>query len=238
MSIISRIFKKKYTREDPRVMIQNFHEIKFFFNGEEFEVYNISVAGIGFLTVEKISYRKGDKIKALVQILDKQCDIEVEVRQQTKKLVGCKVVGSAEIYEKFIKEYFISELKALNLKLIAKEKLAADENGEPYWLYGGYNHEIYYTVDPNDVINTMQINYHGYMFIKSGGNITTGIADEEQKENISHKGTRLVKDSNLLPKDIMEFMFRFVESAQELPTKHKKQILKVMRKKFNYDWQV
>lgn len=236
MEIISRIFNKKYLREHKRVKIQNFHKIVFLDQEKEFEVYNVSVKGIGFLTDDKNLYKKDDRFFAVVRVLDELCDIEVEVRQHTKNLVGCRVIGSCEIYEKFIQEYFYSELKALSLKKIDREKLADDDNGEPHWLYGDYNHEIYYTVDRSDKITTMQINYHGFMFIYDNGKITTGLINDEIATKMAHKGSSLIDTSDSLPKEMMEYMFRFIESAFVLDIKYKKQIMDIMRKRFKYDW--
>lgn len=238
MDILSRIFKKKDLRKDPRVRIQNFHKITFWDKEKEFEVYNVSIGGIGFLTDVKNQYKQGDHFHAVVKVLDEMCDIEVEVRQHTKYLVGCKVIGSCEVYENFVKQYFESELNALNLKLIEREKLADDENGEPHWLYGDYNHEIYFTTNEKNDITTLQLNYHGFMFLSDRGKTTTGIVYDEQKEDISYKAASLVKESEALPKDMMEFMFRFVDSASKLESAHKKQILDIMRKRFKYDWSV
>lgn len=235
MDIISRIFRKKYTQENPRVKIQNFHKITIMINDEEYEVYNVSLGGIGFL-VENNNFKTDEKYNAVVKVLDQLCDIEVLVRHHTKDLVGCSVEGSCEVYQDFVKEYFNSELEALKLRKISRDKMNDDENGDPHWFYGDYNHEIYFTSRGED-ITTLHINYHGYMFIFDNGKSSTGLVWEDSKEEISHKSANLIQQSNKLPKDIMEFMYRFVESVEDLEPVFKKQIMSIMNGRFGIDWQ-
>lgn len=234
MDLISRIFRKKYTQENPRVKIQNFHNITIMIEDKEYDVYNISIGGIGFISDES-KFKKQDRYHAVVKILDQLCDIEILVRHHTKNLVGCSVEGSCDVYQDFVKEYFNSELEALKLRKIDKEKMNEDENGEPHWFYGDYNHEIYFTTYREDV-TTLHINYHGHMFIYDNGKSSTGLVWEDKKEDIAHKSSNLVQESNKLPKDIMEFMYRFVESVEDLDSNYKKIIMGIMKERFGIDW--
>lgn len=235
MDLISRIFKKKYSQENPRVKIQNFHKIMIIIDDSEYEVYNISLGGIGFL-VGDAEFCKKEEYNAVVKVLDQVCDIQIKVRHHTKELIGCSVESSCEVYQDFVKDYFNSELEAFKLRKIDRDKMNDDENGEPHWFYGDYNHEIYFTTIGND-ITTMQINYHGHMFIYDQGKSHTGVVWEEDKGVISHKSSNLVKQSEKLPKDIMEFMYRFVESVEHIEPVLKKQMTAMMKERFGIDWQ-
>lgn len=234
MDIISRIFKKKYSQENPRVKIQNFHKIMIIIEGEEYEVYNVALGGIGFV-VDQAKFKQDETYNAVVKILDQVCDIQIKVRHHTKELVGCSVEGSCEVYQDFVREYFNSELEALKLRKIDRNKMNDDENGEPHWFYGDYNHEIYFTTSGDD-ITTLQINYHGYVFVYDQGKSHTGIVSEENKGALSHKTANLVEPSSKLPKDIMEFMYRFVESVDDLEPVLKKQMMGIMKGRFGIDW--
>lgn len=234
MGIISRIFKKRYSQANPRVKIQNFHKIMITIEDNDYEVYNISLGGIGFL-VDESKLSKEKSYNAVVKILDQVCDIEVKVRHHTKGLVGCSVEGACEVYQDFVKEYFNSELEALKLRKIDREKMNDDENGEPHWFYGDYNHEIYFTT-MEDNITTLQINYHGYMFIYDQGKTHTGVLWEEDKGAVSHKTANLVQQSNKLPKDIMEYMYRFVESVESMDQVLKQKMMRIMKERFGVDW--
>lgn len=238
-NIKSRIFRKEHRVDNPRVKIQNFHEIHLLIGEDKYDVYNISLAGLAFLETNQKKFNKGEKLNVVVKILGQVCDIEIEVRHHTKDIVGCLVIGSCDVYKEFVEDYFTSEIEALNLRKIGREKLADDDNGEPHWLYGDYNHEIYYTTDDESNITTVQINYHGYMFISDHGKTSTGQVWTDEKEgDISHKSADLVKESQALPMGMMEFMYRFVQSADLLDSKHKKQILQKLKDRFDIDWNV
>lgn len=238
MDILSRLFGKKVIDRPTRVKIQNFHKIEVWIDEQAYEVFNISIAGIGFMaSSETPLYKKNTSVKAIVKILDKVCDIELKIRHQTKELIGCLVTGSCDVYEKFVKEYFQSELEALKLSKINEDKLNEDENGEPHWFYGDYNHEIYFTTK-SDKVTSCHINYHGHMFISDNGKISTGVIMEDHNDTgkIGHRASDLIQDTNKLPKDIMEYMYRFVESAKEIEDSHQKELLTILKDKFGEDW--
>jgi hypothetical protein len=147
MSIVSRLFGKNTKNKNDRIKVQQFHKIQLLIEDKEYPVETISVTGFGFIDKESNkNFKKGKLIHAVIRVLDQLCDIQIDIRHKDSGLIGCKVVTSCEIYRKYVEEYFRSELEGLKLRLIASENIKDNEYGEPFWLYGDYNHEIYFTV--------------------------------------------------------------------------------------------
>lgn len=236
MDIISRIFNRKSKNRKERVKIEHFHKIKLFIFEKEYEIENISITGIGFINSDNDKNLKKNKtIHAVVHVLDKLCDIELDIRHCSGSRIGCKVISACEIYRKYVEDYFKSELEGMKLRKIGNESVKVDKAGIPHWYYGDYNHEIYFTTKEQK-ISSFQINYHGQMVIYDGKVVSTGVVWEDDKEEISHKSSDLIKPSDKLSKEIMEYVFRFVEVASEIDKSYKDQILNLIDEKFKKDW--
>lgn len=237
MSIISRLFNGK-KRDDGkvRIKIQHFHKIKLFIEDKEFKVENISITGIGFVDNNKIiNFEKNKKINAVVSVLDQLCDIEISLRHKSGPLIGARVISSCEVYKNYVEEYFQSELEGLKLKRIARESMKNTDEGEPYWLYGDSNHEIYFTAT-EDKVTSFQVNYHGQMVLYDGEKISTGVIWEDENEEVGYKTSALIKPADSLSKEMMEYIFRFVEVTSDINKLYKKQILELIESKFKRDW--
>jgi hypothetical protein len=236
MSIVSRLFGKNTKNKNDRIKVQQFHKIQLLIEDKEYPVETISVTGFGFIDKESNkNFKKGKLIHAVIRVLDQLCDIQIDIRHKDSGLIGCKVVTSCEIYRKYVEEYFRSELEGLKLRLIASENIKDNEYGEPFWLYGDYNHEIYFTVKENKV-TSFQINLHGEIVSYSDGKISTGHVWEDDREDIAHKSSDLIKESSKLSKETMEFIFRFVEVAEDIKKSYKDEILNLIDKRFKEDW--
>ena len=236
MSIVSRLFGKKSKNSNERVKVQQFHKIQLLIKGREYPVENISVTGFGFIDKESNKeFKKAKLIHAVIRVLDQLCDIQIDVKHIENGLIGCKVITSCEIYRKYVVDYFHSELEGLKLRLIASENIKENEYGEPFWLYGDYNHEIYFTVKESK-ITSFQINFHGQIVSYSDGNVSTGHIWEDDREDIAHKSSDLIKESRKLSKETMEFIFRFVEVAEDIKKSYKEEILTLIDKRFKEDW--
>ena len=123
----------------------------------------------------------------------------------------------------------------MKLRVISSESIKKNEFGEPFWLYGDYNHEIYYTV-ADEKVTTFQINYHGQIVTYSEGDLSTGIVWEDEREDVGHKSSDLVKESSRLSKEMMEYIFRFVEVAEDIKKSYKEQMLTLIEERFKQDW--
>lgn len=237
MDLFSRLFKPK-SRKDVkvRIKIQHFHKIHLYINEEKYEVANISTSGIGFIDLnKKLDYFKGDHIRAGIKILDKYCDIELNIRHRNNELVGCKVVSSCELYQNYIENYFQSELEGLKLREIDRKSIQKKNEGNSFWFYGDSNHEIYF-IEKENILTSFQINYNGQMVFYDGKHVQTGVLWEEEAEDVAYKASALIRPSEKLSKDMMEFIFRFVEVTNDINKLFKDQILKLLEEKFNKDW--
>jgi hypothetical protein len=236
MSIVSRLFGKKVKNRNDRIKVQQFHKIQLLIEENQYPVENVSVTGLGFIDKDgNKEFKKNKIIHAVVKVLDQLCDIQIDIRHNQNGLIGCKVITSCEIYRKYVEDYFRSELEGLKLRLISSDSIQENEYGEPFWLYGDYNHEIYYTVK-KDKITSFQINFHGQIVSFSDGKVSTGVVWEDEREDVAHKSSDLIKESSKLPKEMMEFIFRFVEVAVDIKKSYKDEILALIDKRFKQDW--
>jgi hypothetical protein len=236
MDLFSRLFKQNHSkRQFGRVTVQPFHQISLWLDDQIFDIFTISLNGFSFINKIDRKFKKDQKINAAIRLLDKVCDIEIDVRHVSHQFVGCQVIGACDVYRDFVYNYFKSEIEASKLRKIDKDKVSPDEYGEPFWYYGDNNHEIYFTAKDNKV-TSLQINYHGHMFLMHEGSTSTGIVWEDLKEEPAHKSSDLIKLSDKLPKEMMEYMLRFVECTEDINSSYKDQILQIMQTRFGIDW--
>jgi hypothetical protein len=236
MGVVSRLFGKKVKVRNDRVNVQHFHKIQLLIDENEYVVENVSVTGLGFIDKDSNKdFKKNKIIHAVVKVLDQFCDIQISIRHNNNALVGCRVLTSCEIYRKYVEDYFGSELEGLKLRMISAENIKENEYGDPSWLYGDYNHEIYFTVK-EEQITSFQINFHGQIVSFADGKVSTGVVWEDEREDVTHKSSDLIKESSKLSKEMMEFIFRFVEVAQDIKKPYKDQILSLIDKRFKQDW--
>jgi hypothetical protein len=85
-------------------------------------------------------------------------------------------------------------------------------------------------------VTSFQINLHGEIVSYSDGKISTGHVWEDDREDIAHKSSDLIKESSKLSKETMEFIFRFVEVAEDIKKSYKDEILNLIDKRFKEDW--
>ncbi len=237
MNLFSRLFNKQNEKRDKRVKIQHFHKVELLIENIKYEILNISANGLGIvLHKQQFAHKKGSVFPAVIRIVDELCDVNLEVVFTSKESVGCKVSGACDVYKKFVINYFNSELQALNLRSIDPANLAPNENGKPAWFHGDQNHEVFFTTVDHE-ITTFQINFHGYMVIKEpSGRVITGVTWDEDNELHKIKSSTLVKSTFKLPKDIMEFIYRFIETMENIEPKYQKYLLSSLDEKFGKDW--
>jgi len=237
MNLFSRLFVKELSKREKRVKIQHFHKIELLIEDQKYEISNISTSGLGIITDNKsFQPTKGSIIPAVVKIIDELCDISLEVVFTSSNSIGYRVSGACDVYKKFVVNYFNSELQALNLRAIDPANLAPNADGKPFWFHGDQNHEVFFTTVDHE-ITTYQINFHGYMVImEPNGNVITGVTWDEDDELHKIKSSTLVKSIFKLPKDIMEFIYRFVETIEGIDSNHHNFLLKSLDNKFGKDW--
>ncbi len=216
-----------------KILIENFHEISLLVGEEKTDVISVMPDQISFKNNRDM--KVGESHNVVVRVLDKLCDISLHVNSIENKIVEAKVEGSCDIYRNFVTDYFNAEIQGMNLKEISKEQTKNAPEGEPYWFFVDSDNEIYYTA-VKEKITSFQIAFSGEMICFDGNGVIIGSKWEEDSDRIKAKGSDLIKEGSKLSKNTMELLFRFIQSCQKIKSDHKKEILSIIKKRFEKDW--
>ncbi|MDH5297479.1 MAG: hypothetical protein OEV91_00485 [Desulfobulbaceae bacterium] len=219
----------------PRVHILPLHNIHFVMagsgSGDPASLANLSFSGVGLLAD---GHRRWPPPGAMIfgdfLFGGDRHPVSMLVVRSAGKIVGCQFDSSSkERLRPLVLRYFDLELSALRLYPVDPQYLKEEEDGQPHWLRGHDNCELF-LVEREGRLVRFNLTFFGN-HIEGGAELPLRFGQVVDTEEGGGDGGYKMKESSLIsplasfPPELLERAWRFVANIEPLAEEHRRVIL-------------
>jgi len=227
---------RSITIRDPRVDILPLHNIVFVpeSTGDmvtPISLCNLSISGVGLLCDRERSWAEtGAVIFGKFIFQEREYPVSMEIVYVSDRVVGCRFsTADLKNMRTLVLRYFEMELTAQKLTAVSGKYLKKVEDGEPHWLRGANDCELYY-VENDDHVVRFDLNFFGH-HVDGGENkpLCFGYVVDENiatsGAGVRFKGASLVRPQAAPSPRLVEMTYKFVANISSLPGVSRAQLL-------------
>lgn len=220
----------------PRVSISPLHKVVFLEEGSRIDVVtqvaNISTSGIGLIHDDGVfSALNTRPIKrGRLRIGPEEFDVTLKEEWRSNPIIACSIQKADPAFFGILREYFKSEIAALNMIEVRPELLQSPPSGKAFCFRGNNNCEIYFILE-GATLGFFSLSFFGNTVEgKPGKSLQFGrIKEDHDFEKPSYKGSQLIYSSPVPTAEFLTEVIRFVESTQGIEPKVKDEICEQIR---------
>ena len=234
MGLLKKFFNSKreaarsaWIERSPRIRVIPLHDIYFKCDAPvqsgTVPILNLSITGLGMVNEKTVAWPVvGSELKGSLQIGTDSFPVSGQVVYLADHIIGVRFLDGSEGLKGRILRYLVAEFSAVKMTEVKKEMLAAEGDGEPHFLVGQNQCELFYVQNKSAVV-WFQLTFMGnYIECERDGKLREGIFEEENRK--SYKGSTVIKSLRPLSSSMAELALKFVANIQNLDVMVKAQI--------------
>ncbi len=219
----------------PRIPMSSLHNTEFSLIRDNMQqvqlpISNLSLTGLGFSRSSLDTWPAiGAPLKGSLQIGVDSFAVTAHVVHTSATTVGVHFENPSAAATLAILKYFESELLAHQLVRISSKLLAATDKGQPSFLFGKNNSELYYIENDNQLIE-FHISFLGnYVEWSQAEGVRFGsIYDDTTSHKMRDRGTGFIRAVDNPSDQLIASIQRFIHGIEEAPPEIREQIRKAM----------
>lgn len=219
MSLLEKLLrKKKIIERSHRFKIRDYHDLSMAINGEEFEIGNLSLTGIGFKAQDLSEKLKtNEEILIGLRIGEHLFTISGRIAHITNGFIGLAVTSHLDEYAKIFKSFFDIEIKAIKLEKMDVSEIKHSFGGELHWYHSDQFHELIYVLKDGTLTYFKLIFQSMVIEMNSTGSLIACeyIADEANPQKKFEPLHSLIGDEQILG-EMSPYLCRFINEINGL----------------------
>ena len=218
-------------RRAERIPIAHIRNISFLPNDPKLpsnlDVANISSVGLGLVSPQPIkdSIEK-QQLDGTLMFGGDSFELSLCVIYQDDNYLGCEILTSPEEYPVHLRQYFETEMRAVELQPVEHNYQPIDPNDDILYREGPNNCYLL-TISDDKSLKRYKVAYFGNVFEGGDGKIFTAcqIIQDRDFDKFSKNGeVEMLKAVSKVSSDLKESVLRFVGGMSYLPEEHKEKI--------------
>ncbi len=194
-------------------------------SGEQFPIRNLSESGmaIGCVGGKLPSVTKGE-----IRVAGQSAAVEFLLVRQNGDEAGVKFLASNEEVRRLLRRVFVDEINALGMTEVDSSRQKIVELGKPRWFYAPGNYELFFVEHDSRVIR-FEMEWNGNFLAYTDGKLRAGRIDDENREEVAHARSSLVKWLDDVSGDQKIKALRLLENIPGLEAEPRQRLQEILR---------